>query len=236
MPPATFALTRSKVCVPCDLRPLQHPARCVVCICAHPSPRWIPTDSTRVSVGADRDLQSRSVVIHTCSSHSFSSPTRMSVPHQYMLHIFVHIQLGSVKVKIIVKTKQKRLNIFRSVPSRRVPNVGENSALCISQRLQSKVQIKRERNRDLVFNYRLTKPQDNEECQRTLLPSPTVIPIKSVSFFLFTVLRKGTTLPASADDVLLSLEISSEDLVSIWQETNVWLLVHFCVLLICWSN
>ena len=32
--------------------------------------------------------------------------------------------------------------------------------------------------------------RDNEECQRTFLPSPTVIRIKSLSFFLFTVLRK----------------------------------------------
>ena len=39
--------------------------------------------------------------------------------------------------------------------------------------------------------------------------------MKSVSLFLFTVLRKWTTLTASADDVLFSLEISSEDLASI---------------------
>ena len=125
-PPATFALTRSKVCVPCDLRPPQHPAGCVVCICALPSPRRIPL-GLEIQPMLER------------------SPTSMSVHCQYVLHIFPDTKLGSVKVKIIVKANRKRLNIFRSVAFLRVQNVGEISAFCISQRLQSEVQIRREK-------------------------------------------------------------------------------------------
>ena len=70
--------------------------------------------------------------------------------------------------------------------------------------------------------------RDNEECQRAFLPSPAVVRIKSVSFFLFTVLRNWITLTVSADDVLF---FSEKSFWEIWywsnKQTNVWLLVRF---------
>ena len=73
------------------------------------------------------------------------SPTNMSVHYPYVLHMFVHTQWRSVKLKVMAN--EKRLNTFRSVPSLRVQNVEEISALYISQRLQSEVQMKREKPR-----------------------------------------------------------------------------------------
>ena len=116
-------------------------------------------------------------------------PTSMSAHYQYVRHIFVHTQLESVEVKTIVKTKKKRPNIFRSVPSLRVQSVRDIGALCISQRFNPQLRWG-ERNRD------------NEECQTTSLSSPAAICMKSVSFFLLKVLRKWTTPTLSADNVL----------------------------------
>ena len=88
----TFALTRSKMCVPCDLRPPQDLAGCVVCICADPSPS---TDSIRLRNSASA-VSAGAFISNTCFISLFTHYWNLSSQNHCKEEATEHLSFCSI--------------------------------------------------------------------------------------------------------------------------------------------